>query len=105
MRENVRYLGGRKRLPLRRAVPKPLARDAGKNAWISAAMWRLVDERVSACQDLEKDQALIRRLGRSIKASLWDESRQRAEEAGAVVEALTGSDPQLHREAWHRIKG
>ena len=33
---------------LRKAAPKPQAWDARKNAWISEAMWRLVDERVSA---------------------------------------------------------
>ena len=60
LREHVRYLGGSKHLPLRpltaperedriftslrRAVPKPLAREARKNAWISEATWRLVDE-------------------------------------------------------------
>ena len=54
LRENERYLGGRKRLPLlpptdptreerifaalRRAVPKPQAQDERKNAWISATM-------------------------------------------------------------------
>ena len=30
--------------------------------------------------------------------------KRRAEEAGAEVEELLGSDPPLHREAWHRIK-
>ena len=75
LREHSRYLRGHKRLPLRqptaptredgifaalqRAVPKPLAREARKNAWISAATWRLVYERASARRDLTKDQALI----------------------------------------------
>ena len=31
--------------------------------------------------------------------------QRRTEEAGAEVEALMGSDPPLHREAWHQIKG
>ena len=64
LREHSRYLGGRKRPPLRpptapmredgifaalqRAVPKLQERDARKNTWISEATWRLVDERVSA---------------------------------------------------------
>ena len=76
---------------LQRDVPKPLARDARKSAWISAAMWIVVDERVAAPQDIAKYQALTRRLGRAIKASLWGDRQQRAEEAGADVEALMGS--------------
>ena len=90
---------------LQRAVPKLMAMDARKNAWISAAMWRLVDERVFARQDLAKDQALIWRLGRAIKASLQENRQHLAEETGAEVEELMGSDPPLHQEAWHRIKG
>ena len=90
---------------IRRAVTKPRAREARKNAWISAATWRLVDERVSALRDLAKYQTLIWRLGRSIRAILTTDRRRRTEEAGAEVEALLGSDPPLHREAWHRIKG
>ena len=115
------YLGGCKRLPLRppteltrearifaalqRAVPKPRDWEAGKNAWISATTWRLVDERVSARRDIAKDRALIRRLGRAIRASLRTDRKWREEEAGAKVEALLGSDPPLHREACHWIKG
>ena len=33
-----------------------------------------------------------------------EDRKRRAEEAGAEVETLLGSDPPLHREAWHRIK-
>ena len=84
---------------LRRAVLNPLAREARKNAWILAATWRLVNERFSVRRDLTKDQALIRRLGHVIKASLWDDRRWREEEAGAEVETLMGSDPPLHQEA------
>ena len=63
LREHARYLRGRKRLllcpltaptredgifaSLQRAVPKPRAWEARKNAWILAATWRLVDESVS----------------------------------------------------------
>ena len=62
--ENKRYLGGRKRGPmrpptkptqvdklfvaLRRAVPKAQPRTARRNAWILEETWRLVDERLSA---------------------------------------------------------
>ena len=55
---------------LQRSVPKPLAREARKNAWILAATWILADERVSARRDIAKDQALSWRMGRAIKASL-----------------------------------
>ena len=112
LREHARYLGGRKRLPLRpptaptredgiftdlqRDVLKPLARKARKNAWILAATWRLVDERVSARLDISKDQALIWRLGRAIKARLWEDRQRWAEEAGVEVEKLMGSEPPLH---------
>ena len=98
LKEHARYLGGRKWLPLRlptaptredgistalhRAVPKPLAPEARKNAWIFAATWILINERVSARRDIAKDQALIRRLGRAIKASLREDRKRRAEEAG-----------------------
>ena len=50
-------------------------------------------------------QAIKRRLGRAIKASLAADRRRRAYEVGAEVEALVGSDPLLIKEAWHRIQG
>ena len=68
-------------------------------------MWKLVNKRVYARQDPENYQSLIWRLGRAIAESLKGNRRQRAEEAGAEVEELLGSDPPLQREAWHRIKG
>ena len=121
LKDHSRYLGGQKRLPLRqpkdltrentifaalqRAVPKPRAREAQRNDWISAATSRLIDERVSARRDLEKDQTLIWRLGRTIRASMATNRTRQAEEEGAEVEALVGADPPLHQEAWHRIKG
>ena len=70
-----------------------------------AATWRLVDERVSARRDIAKDQALICRLGCAIKASLQEDIKSWAEEAGAEVETLMGSDPPLHQEASHQING
>ena len=73
--------------------------------WISAETWRLVDKRVSARRDPAKGQALKRRLGRAIKASLAADWRQQADEAGVDVEALVGADPPLIQEAWHRIQG
>ena len=41
-----------------------------ENAWISAATWRIVNERVSARWKPTREQAIIRRLGRAINASL-----------------------------------
>ena len=62
--EHTHYIMGRRKMPLRppteptrengifealrKAVPKPHARDRHKNAWISEETWRLVDKRVSA---------------------------------------------------------
>ena len=119
LRGHSRYLGGQKRLPLRppttptrkgvlfatlrRAVLKPQAQDARKNAWISEATWTIVDERVSARRDPAKDQSLIWRLCCAIAEILKGDRRRWAEEAEAEVEALLGSYPPLHGEAWYRI--
>ena len=121
MTDHKRYLRGKKNLPLqqptkptredkifsalRRAFPKPRAREARKNEWILAETWRLIDERVSAPQDTAKGQNIIRRLGCAIKTSLTADRRRLAEEAEVEVEALVGADPPLIQEAWHRIKG
>ena len=67
-------------------------------------MWRLIVKRFSARRDLAKDQALIRRLGRAIRASLKTERKRRVEDVGEEGEALFGSDSPLQREACHRIK-
>ena len=64
-----------------------------------------MDKRVSARWDKAKGQTIIRRLDRATKASLTEDRRRRAEEAGAEVEALVGEDPSLIQEAWCRIKG
>ena len=121
LREHSKYLGGIKQILLRplttptredeifaalwRAIPKPQDQDARENAWISEATWRLVGERVSACQYSAKDQSLIRRLGRAIAGILKGDKIQQAEEAVAEVEKLLGLDPSLHQEAWHQLKG
>ena len=94
LREHVRYLGGSKRPPLcpsteptredrifaalRKAVPKTRAQEAWKNSWKLATTWRLMDKRVSARRYIVKYQALIRRLGRAIKASLREDRKKRA---------------------------
>ena len=98
LREHTGYLGRRERLPLRplttptredgisadlpRAIPKPKAMEPHKNAWILATTWRLIDERFSTRQDPARDQALIRRLVRSINASLMEDMRRQTEDAG-----------------------
>ena len=121
MREHSEYLGRRKLLPLRpqttptwedrlfaalwRYIPKPKAREAHKNAWILETTWRLVDKIVSARRYPAKDQTLIRMLGRAIAAILKGGWRRQAEEAGKEVERMLGSDPPLHWEAWHWMKG
>ena len=99
--EYSKYLGRRKRLPirplatltredglfaaLRRSVPKPKSREARKNTMILAATWRIVNERVSARQDHARDQAPIRRLVRAINVSLKGDRRRRIEEVGEEV--------------------
>ena len=65
----------------------------------------LVDERASARQDPSKDQSLIWRFGRPITARLKGDRRRQVEEDGAEVDTIIGSDPPLHREDWHRLKG
>ena len=110
LREHSEYLRRNKRLPLRpsatliredeilaslqRAVLKPQAWDARKNAWILEATQRLVKERFSTCQDPTKYQSLIQRLGRTITAVLNGYRKWSAEEAGEEVEKLLGSEPQ-----------
>ena len=119
--EHKRYLGGSKQWPvrpaekltqtdqlfadLRRAIPKAQMRKARRNAWISEETWRLIDERVSACQDPQYGQAFKRKLGRAVKASLAEDQKQWADESGVEVEALVKADPPLIQEAWYRIQG
>ena len=120
--ETKRYLGGgRKRWPvrpptepsrpdtlfaaLRRAVPRPKPREARRNAWISAETWRLINERVSTRREPRYGKADRRQLTKAITASLAQDRRRRAEEAGAEVEALMKADPPLIQEAWYRLQG
>ena len=88
-----------------RAVPKARTREARRNEWISTKTWRLVDERVSARRDPARGQAIKIRLRRAIKASLEEDWRRRADEAGSDVEALVGADSPLIQEAWYMIQG
>ena len=96
---------GRLFADLCRAILKPKAREARKNACILAYTWSIVDKRVSARQDPARYQAHIWRLGRAINASFREDSRQWTEEAGAEIERLLGVDPPLHKEVWQRMKG
>ena len=109
--EHKRYLGGRKRWPvrlpkeptrtdqlfaaLRRAVPRAQPREARRNAWISESTWRLIDERVSARRDPRYRQDYKQRLGKAVQKSLAIDRRRRADEVGAEVEALVKADPPL----------
>ena len=62
--------------------------------------------RESPCAEIPtKDQSLIQRLSHAIATSLRGDRWRWEEEAGVEVEALLGSDPQLHREVCHLIKG
>ena len=115
-REHTKYLTGRKRLPLqppsaptredgifaalRRAVPKPQARDRRKNGWISEDTLRIVNERVSVRRKPAKYQTRIRRLSRAIATSLKMDRRRRFKTAGAEVEKLLEADPSMPREVW-----
>ena len=118
-REHAKYLTGRKKLPLwppaeptredgifaalRRAVPKPNARERRMNAWISKETWRLVDERVSE-RRRTRVHARIRRLSRAIAASLKGDRKRRVETVGEEVETLLGVEPPNLQEAWRRLK-
>ena len=120
MREHIRYMAGRRRLSLkppkrptredslfgylRRAVPKPQPQDQHQNAWISKETWKLVDERVTM-RWKARARTGMRRLERSIQASLKGERRRRVEEAGLAVESLLKEDPSNAKEAWRRMKG
>ena len=55
---------------LRRAIPKPKAREARKNAWILEDTWRIFNNILSALRDPARDQDHIQWLGRAINASL-----------------------------------
>ena len=85
MREHIRYITGRRRLPLnppkeptredslfgdlRRAVTKPQLREQHRIAWVSEETWRLVDERVTMRRKARARMGM-RKLGRAIQASM-----------------------------------
>ena len=78
---------------LRRETPKPKAREARRNYWIPEAMWRIIDERVSARWYPAQYQAIIRRLGCAINEILKEDCQQRTKYVEGKIEALLGADP------------
>ena len=113
-REHSTYLWSRTRLTLRppgrqtrthadelftelwRAIPKPNKRSACRNLWISAEMWRLVNERVSTRRDPGQDQQRLRRLGQDIRDSFKEEWQRRVRTAGEAVDSLLTGTPPSH---------
>ena len=89
--EHKRYLGGRKRWPvrpprettrtdeifaaLRRAVPRAQPREARRNAWILESTWRLINKRVSAHRYPRYGRAFKRRQGKAVQKSLAADRR------------------------------
>ena len=119
--DHKRYLGGQKRWPVRppreptrtdelfaalhRTVPRAQPREARRNAWILELTWILIDERVSARRFPRYGRAFKRRQEKAVQKSLAADSRSRADEEGAEVEALMKADPPLIQEAWYRLQG
>ena len=120
MREHIRYIAGRRRIPLkppkrptredslfgdlRRAVPKPQPWEQHWNAWIPEETWKLVEERVTMRRKARACMGM-RRLGRAFQARLKGDRRRRVEEAGLAVETLLKEDPPNAKEVWRRMKG
>ena len=75
-----------------------------RGALISEETWKLVDERVTMRRKA-RDRTGMRRLGRSIQASLKGDRRRRVEETGSAVESLLKEDPPNAKETWQRMKG
>ena len=88
---------------LKRAVPKPHARERRTNEWISEDRWRLINEKLSARQGT-RVQARIWRLSQAIATSIKGYRKRRLETAGEEVETLLGADPPNPRESWRRLK-
>ena len=85
--------------------PEAYSQGGPENAWILAAAWRFVNERVSTRRDPTRDQALIWRLGRASNSSLREDMHRRTENVEEEVDKLLGTDPPLHQESWHQVKG
>ena len=117
LREHTKYLGRCTKIPirspttsnreeiffaaLRRAIPKPKAREARKNLWILADMWRLIDKRVSARWGPSRNQTLF-------NVSLKGGRRPRTNEVGEEIERLLRADPPSTRNpgtGWRGVTG
>ena len=121
LREHTKYLGRRMRLPLwppttptrdyglfaalRRAIPKPKAREASKNACILEDMWILASKRVSVLQDPAQNQTLLQRLGCMINTILKGGRKWRTEGAGEAIEMLLVADPPSTRNTGTEERG
>jgi len=81
----------------------PAARERRNNVWISEATWKLVDRRAGIRKKGELVQALSRRLGRQIKASLKKDRTERAEKVATNVEGLLAAGEL--KDAWGAIQG
>ena len=120
-REHCHYLGQSWRSPLnlpitqtwedrwfedlRRAIPKISPRARRRNERISAELWRLSDTRMAVQREPQRNQCLIRDLGRKARVVLKVDRQLLAETAGMEVEALLLLDPPPAKEACIRIQG
>ena len=119
--EHKRYLGGRKRWPvrplreptltdqlfaaLRRAIPRAQPHEARQKVWILESTWRLINERVSARRYPRYGQIYRRRLGKAVQKSLATDRRRQSDKAGAEVEVLVKVNLPLIQVAWYRLQG
>ena len=90
---------------MRRAIPKISPRARRRNERISAELWRLSDTRMAVQREPQRNQCLIRDLGRKARVVLKVDRQLLAETAGMEVEALLLLDPPPAKEACIRIQG
>ena len=118
--ENRAYLRGRKAYPLqppsrgplsrvdslftelKSHVEKPTRESRRATSWISAGTWALIDQHAQARKCEFPDQALTRRLKRSIQSSLAEDRKQRTLKVGLEIEDLLAKKDA--KGAWARIK-
>ena len=90
---------------LKERIPKVGPRELKRNAWISEGTWQLIDQRIALRRQRRGDQQMCRGLGRRIKASLKEDRRRRAAEAGEQIEACINHRNPDWKEAWGILKG
>ena len=85
---------------LKEAMPRPTRPTRRRNAWISDATWRLIDQKSAMRRrhGVGYSPAALRRLSRRIASSLRADRKRRVEEAGAAVEDAMGAND--HKGAW-----